>query len=175
MTPPVLETPRLILRGAEKSDFDDAAAMWSDPAVVRFIGGATRSPQEVWTAMARGRGCWPMLGYGFWVVTDKASGAFLGEAGFADFKRGMEPDLSAFPEAGWAFNAASWGKGIGREAVRAIHDWLDTQDFGDSVCIIDDGNAASQKIAAHAGYQFWCETTLRGAPIKAYRRKAAAV
>jgi RimJ/RimL family protein N-acetyltransferase len=171
--PPILETPRLILRAAEKSDYDAAFAMWSDPDVVRYIGGNTRSSVEVWSAIARGRGCWPLLGYGFWIVTDKNNGAFLGEAGFADFKRGMDPDLSAFPEAGWAFTAASWGKGIGREAVGAMHNWMDQAAPQDTVCIIDASNVASQKIARSLGYDVWCESTLRDAPITVYRRKPA--
>ena len=39
MEVPVIETERLLLRGHRLDDFEALAAMWADPAVVRFIGG----------------------------------------------------------------------------------------------------------------------------------------
>lgn len=170
--PPLIETDNLILRPHQASDHSDAAMMWNDPEVVRHIGGATRSAQDVWFAMTRVRGMWPMMGYGYWVVTDRETGTFLGEAGFADFKRGIEPDISALPEAGWAFAQHAWGRGVATEAVRAIHDWLDAELRQPSVCIIDEGNLASQKVAGKFGYTFWCTSSLRGAPINLFRREA---
>lgn len=169
--PPTLSTARLILRPQQASDFDACVAMWSDAEVVRHIGGATRPAQDVWFTLARSRGMWPLLGYGFWIVVEKASGRFLGEAGFADFKREMNPDMSATPEAGWAFNQASWGKGYASEAVGAIHDWLDEYRPGPSCCIIDDGNLASRKVAEKCGYTFWCEALYRDKPINVFRRE----
>ena len=59
-----------------------------------------------------------MLDYGFWVVTDKVSGAFLGEVGFADFKRDLTPPLGV-PEIGWALMPHAHGKGLATEAVQA--------------------------------------------------------
>ncbi len=170
--PPTLLTDRLILRPHEAGDFTAAAAMWGDPDVVRFIGGATRSPQEVWFAILRGRGLWPIKGFGYWAIIERRTGEFLGEGGFADFRREITPDLSDFPEAGWAFAKSSWGRGIASEAVGAMHAWLDAERPGDSVCIIDAGNLASQAIAAKTGYGFWCEATLKGIPINLYKRAA---
>ncbi len=173
MTPPTLVTERLTLRPMQEADFPHAAAMWGDADVTRFIGGAIRPPQDVWFAMLRGRAMWDIKGFGFWVVTDTATGAFLGEAGFADFKRGMDPDLSQWPEAGWAFGKPAWGKGIASEVIAATHAWLDSVRPGDSVCIIDDENAASRRVAEKSGYGFWQTSELRGKPINVYRRSAA--
>ena len=36
---PVIETERLILRAHKLDDFDALAALWSDPTIVRFVGG----------------------------------------------------------------------------------------------------------------------------------------
>jgi RimJ/RimL family protein N-acetyltransferase len=170
MTPPLITTDRLVLRAALAEDFAEARAMWGDADVVRYIGGAVRPPQDVWFALARGRGMWDLKGYGFWMVTDRATGGFLGECGFSDFQRGLDPDLSVWPEAGWAFRAAAWGRGIAGEAVGAVHHWLDAQNLGTSVCIIDAGNAASRRVAEKRGYAFWCVTELKGAPINVFRR-----
>ena len=170
MNPPTLTTERLILRPVQESDFEYSAAMWGDEDVVRFIGGATRSPQEVWFALLRGRAMWNLKSFGYWVVVDRDTGTFLGEAGFADFKRGMDPDLSQWPEAGWAFGRASWGRGIASEVVRTMHTWLDANHPGQSVCIIDDANRASRRVAEKSGYEFWRVSSLGDKPVNVYRR-----
>ena len=170
---PTLTTERLILRPQQASDYEPCVEMWNDPEVVRHIGGATRPAQDVWFALARSRGMWPLIGYGYWIVVEKASGQFLGEAGFADFKRGMNPDLSEWPEAGWAFNQLSWGKGYASEAVATMHAWLDENRPGPSSCIIDSDNLASRRVAEKSGYEFWCEALYRDKPVNVFRRAGA--
>lgn len=172
MKAPTLETARLILRGAEPCDIDSAAAMWGSEDVTRFIGGKPRSRQDAWFALLRGVGLWEMKGFGYWVVTDKETGAFLGECGFADFERGLPKELIYGPEAGWAFAPQTWGKGIGSEAVGAIHTWLDGAIGGSSCCVIDPGNVGSQKVAEKIGYQRTGETLLAGNVVNTYRRGA---
>ena len=147
MRAPTLETERLLLRGAEPSDIDASAQMWGDPEVTRFIGGRPRTRQETWFALLRGVGLWEMKGYGYWVVTDRSGGAYLGECGFADFQRGLPEALMQGPEAGWAFSRDAWGRGVASEAVQAIHDWLDRSPWGHSCCVIEPGNLGSRKVA----------------------------
>lgn len=172
--PPTLVTDRLILRPQQASDYEACVAMWNDEEVVRHIGGATRPAQDVWFNLARSRGMWPLIGYGYWIAVEKGSQRFIGEVGFSDFKRGMNPDLSDCPEAGWAFNRDSWGKGYASEAVGAIHDWLDEHRPGPSNCIIDSGNLASRRVAEKSGYAFWCEALYRDNPVNVFRREGAA-
>src|SRR5690606_7603589 len=98
---PVLETERLRLRGHAMPDFESVAAMWGDPEVVRFISGKPSTREESWARMLRYPGHWSLLGYGFWLIEEKESGRFVGEGGFADFMRAIEPPFDA-PEQGWA-------------------------------------------------------------------------
>lgn len=98
---------------------------------------------------------WLLIGFGYWIAVEKPSSRFLGEVWFADFKRGMNPDLSAWPEAGRAFSRRSWGKAYASESVAAIHAWLDEYRPGPSHCIIDGDNIASRRVAEKAGYAFW--------------------
>lgn len=170
MKAPTLETERLILRGAEPVDIEPAAAMWGDELVTRFIGGRSRSRQEAWFGLLRGVGLWEMKGFGYWVITDKSTGQYLGEAGFADFQRGLPETLISGLEAGWALTPSTWGKGIACEAVRAMHHWLDTSHKGDSCCVIDPENTASVRIAEKVGYVHTGETLLAGLPVRTYRR-----
>ncbi|ABI76919.1 putative acetyltransferase [Hyphomonas neptunium ATCC 15444] len=170
MKAPTLETARLILRGAEPCDIDFAAAMWGSEEVTRYIGGKPRSRQDAWFALLRGVGLWEMKGFGYWVVTDKATGEFLGEAGFADFERGLPKELIYGPEAGWAFGPQTWGKGVATEAVSAMHAWLDENVSASSCCVIEPSNLASCKVAGKIGYRHTGQTLLAGTPVNTYRR-----
>ena len=109
---PALETPRLRLRGHGLDDFPQSAAMWADPVVVRYIRPIPFTEEETWARLLRYVGHWALLGYGFWVVEDKQTGEFLGEAGFLNFHRDTDPPrVINIPEAGWAFRAAAHGRG----------------------------------------------------------------
>ena len=146
------------------------AAMWADEEVVRHIGGQTRSAQDAWFAHLRNRGLWEILGYGYWIVRERKTETFVGEVGFADFMRGIEPDISGRPEAGWVLTKSAWGKGYAREAVKAAHDWLDEALPGRSTCIIDLDNHASIRVAEGVGYHEIGPTDYRGEPILLFER-----
>lgn len=53
MIPPVLQSDRLILRPHRAEDFEDVAALWADPDVVRYIGGTPSSRSESWGRLLR--------------------------------------------------------------------------------------------------------------------------
>src|ERR1035438_6884930 len=99
---PVIETERLRLRGHRLEDLDACAAMWADPVVTRHIGGRPFAREEVWARLLRYRGHWSYLGYGFWLIEDRFTGEFLGETGFAEFKRAITPSMERTPEIAWA-------------------------------------------------------------------------
>jgi RimJ/RimL family protein N-acetyltransferase len=171
MTPPVLMTERLVLRGHEAGDLDDCAQMWSDWRVTRYIG-FNRTRQDTWFTMARYRGFWPLLGYGYWIVRHRETGAFIGEAGFADFQRGLEPDISGVPEAGWALASAAFGRGYGLEAVTAMHAWLDRALPGQAChCIIDPANTASIRLAEKSRYAYASDAMSGETRVLLFRRQ----
>src|SRR5947199_2874932 len=115
---PVLETERLRLRGHRPDDFANVAAMWADPAVIRYLVGVPLTPEESWTRLLRYAGHWSLLRFGYWLVEEKSTGKFIGELGFADYKRGV-PALEAVPEAGWVLCSRSHGEGYATEAMMA--------------------------------------------------------
>jgi RimJ/RimL family protein N-acetyltransferase len=162
---PVLETERLNLRGHRLDDFSACAAMWADPVVTRHIGGRPFTEDESWFRLLRYVGHWALLGFGYWVVEEKATGGFIGEIGFADYKRDMEPSLKDMPEIGWAFVTQSHGKGYATEAIRAAIAWGDGH-FGlrRTACIINPENLASIHVAEKCGYRQHQLTTYKGQP-----------
>lgn len=162
MTAPRLETARLLLRAHDLDDFDDCAALWGDAAVTRFIGGRPSTPEESWSRLLRYRGHWELLGFGYWVLADRASGRFLGEAGLARYRRAIEPPLPDWPEAGWVLRPDAWGRGLASEALAAVLGWADgTLTAPGTVAIFDPGHAASLRVAAKAGYGEWQSCSYR--------------
>jgi RimJ/RimL family protein N-acetyltransferase len=149
---PVIETERLVLRGHRMDDFADCAAMWADPQVARFIGGKPLSETEAWARFLRYAGHWPLMGFGYWAVIEKGSGAFVGDVGFADYKRDIEPSIKGEAEIGWVLAGHAHGKGYATEAVRAALAWGDAHlKQPRTVCIIAPENLASIRVAAKCG------------------------
>ena len=162
---PVLETERLKLRPHRADDLAHCAALWADPAVVRHISGRPFTTEEVWSKILRYVGHWALLGYGYWVVEDKATGAFIGEVGFADFRRDIEPSLDDMPELGWVLASRAHGKGYATEAARAALAWAERH-FGAKpiACIIAPENHASIRVAEKCGFQLRQLTAYKGEP-----------
>jgi RimJ/RimL family protein N-acetyltransferase len=168
---PVIETARLRLRGHRLDDFSACAAMWADPEVTRHIGGKPFSAEEVWAKLLRYVGHWTLLGYGYWVIVDKATGAFAGELGFADFKRDIEPSIEGMPELGWALVGRAHGKGYATEAVRAAIAWAEPRfSPAQTVCLIRPENRASIRVAEKCGYREWRRAGYKGQPAIVFAR-----
>jgi RimJ/RimL family protein N-acetyltransferase len=151
MIMPRLETKRLMLRGLAIIDWEPYAAMWADPRVTAYIGGEPRSRELAWVKFGQAAGMASLFDYGNWAVLDRADATFMGVCGFAYYERGIA-ELAGYPEAGWAFAAASWGRGIASEAVGAIVGWADANHLTETRCLIDDGNMASVRVAMRNGY-----------------------
>ncbi|QJE98386.1 GNAT family N-acetyltransferase [Luteolibacter luteus] len=167
----MIETERLLLRPHTLSDFEDICAMFSDPEVVRYVGGMTLSKEEVWNRLLRYIGHWSVFGYGLFAITEKSSGRFLGDTGFADFHRYLGNEFDPFPEAAWILTSNCHGKGYGFEAASAAHAWFDTTHSpARTVCIIQKENQPSHRLAAKMGYQAFDEATYKGAIMTMYQR-----
>jgi RimJ/RimL family protein N-acetyltransferase len=160
---PVVDTPRLRLRGHRMSDFEHCAAMWADPVVTRYISGRPFTGEEVWARILRYAGHWAWMSYGFWAIEERATGRFIGEAGFADFRREMKPSLEGIPEAGWVLIPSVHGKGYATEAVNGFVSWGDSRFQGArTACLIHPANLASIRVAQKAGYREWTTTAYKG-------------
>ena len=142
-----------------------------DPEVVRYLGGTPFGREDTWRRLLCAIGLWPAYGYGYWAVERKEEGDLIGQVGFADFKRDMQPSIEGLPEAGWIFSPHAHGKGYAREAVTAALAWADERlDAPMIPAIIDPGNAPSIRVAERCGFAEREEATYRGAPILLFRR-----
>jgi RimJ/RimL family protein N-acetyltransferase len=169
---PTLSTARLRLRPHRPNDFDACAALWGDPRVTEHIQGRPQTQEEVWARLLRYAGHWAWLGFGYWAVEE--GGRFIGELGFADFKRALEPSLDGAPELGWALSPAVWGQGYATEALTAALAWADANlAAAETACIVALQNATSLRVAAKLGYRETARTTYKGEVTLVFRRPRA--
>lgn len=170
---PVLETDRLLLRPQREEDFVRHAAMLSDSAVVAFLGGKPVAREEAWRKLIGCAGLWSVLGYGYWSAERKEDGLYVGQVGFADFKRNLTPSIDNLPEMGWIFSPEAHGRGYASEAVAAGLAWADNALAGrEVVAIIDPRNAASIRVAEKAGFSVREDARYGEEAILLFRRPA---
>jgi RimJ/RimL family protein N-acetyltransferase len=136
--------------------------MWADPAVARHTSGQPLSEEEVWSRVLRYAGLWTLVGLGYWVARDRATGRFVGEVGLADFRRDLTPALGNAPEVGWVLAPWAHGRGLATEAVRAALAWGDAHLAAPrSVCLIAPANAPSLRVAEKCGFREYARTTYK--------------
>jgi RimJ/RimL family protein N-acetyltransferase len=167
-----IETARLVMRLPRIGDFDASAAMWADPEVVRHISGVPASREQSWSRILRYSGHWTLLNYGYWLVEERDTGQFVGEVGFADYHREIQPSLDGIPELGWALARHAHGKGYATEAVRASLRWA-AMHFASSTQIaslIAPENLASVRVAEKCGFRLWQEGRYHNEPVLLYIR-----
>ena len=168
---PAIETSRLILRAHALGDFELCAAIWADPEVTRYIGGKPLSESEAWARFLRYPGHWVMMGYGYWAIEEKVSGEYIGDLGFADYKRELKPSIQGVPEIGWVLARKAHGRGYATEAVRVALAWADrTFTNPRTVCIIAPENSASIRVAEKCGFRQYAKTIYKGNPTWMYER-----
>jgi RimJ/RimL family protein N-acetyltransferase len=170
---PLLETGRLKLRAHRPDDLAACAAMWADPIVTHHIGGKPFTEQESWSKILRYAGLWALMGFGYWAVEEMATGHFIGELGFADFKRDLTPSIHGVPELGWVLAPSAHGKGYATEALLSAVAWGDLHlGVARTACLIGPENAASLRVSEKCGYQEFKRTTYMGKPQILFTREA---
>jgi RimJ/RimL family protein N-acetyltransferase len=145
---PILVTERLRLRPFRRSDFDDYAALYADPEVLRYLGGgpAPWDRGRSWRHMAFLLGHWQLGGSGMWALEQRETGTFLGMVGFA------EPEGWPGAELAWTLARRWWGCGYATEGARAALDYAFTDLKKDRVIsLIHPENRASIRVAERLG------------------------
>ena len=159
-----LETERLRLRAFRNEDLDAYAPMCADPEVMRYLGtGVTLSRGDAWRSMAGFLGHWALRGYGMWALEEKATGAFVGRAGF------LNPEGWPGFELGWTLGRQHWGRGYATEAARRALDYAFEELAQPRVIsLIRPGNEPSKRVAERLGQKPVREIELLGGPATVY-------
>lgn len=148
--PPVLETPRLLLRPPALADFERWAELAADAEVTRYIGGL-QARAVAWRSFAAMVGMWSLTGIAMFSVIEKASGRWVGRLG------PWRPEGWPGTEVGWSLHRDAWGKGYATEGATAAIDYaFDVLGWDEVIHCIDPANTNSQRVARRLG------STLRG-------------
>ncbi len=107
---PVLDTPRLILRGPEPRDAEPMIAFLLDQRRAAGFGAAAHRG-EAWRWFALNIGHWHIHGYGYFTIEDTATGQPAGITGI------WNPEGWPEPELGWVVFDGYEGRGIAHEAA----------------------------------------------------------
>jgi RimJ/RimL family protein N-acetyltransferase len=106
------------------------------------------------------------------VVVEKASGRFVGEVGFADYKRDMHSPVKELPEIGWVLASWAHGKGFATEAALAALRWGDERFSGSrTTCIVSPENLPSIRVAEKCGFRDLQLSTYKGMPTIVFVRE----
>ncbi|MEM9436176.1 MAG: GNAT family N-acetyltransferase [Pseudomonadota bacterium] len=144
MTPPMLSTERLTLRGHLPGDFASYADMMAAPEA-RFMGGPY-DRRAAWGMFANDNATWVLHGFGSWAVLK--GGSFIGQVSI------QWPDHFAEPEFGWMLAATARGQGHATEAAEAALSWVWANTALTSIVShIHPDNKASMAVAARLGGQ----------------------
>jgi len=163
-TAPRLETERLVLRMFREGDFEAYARIGADPDVALYIGnGLPLTRQEAWRGLAAHIGHWTLRGYGMFAIEEKATGEFVGRAGF------FNPEGWPGFELGWTLARERWGRGYATEAARRLLDYAFSEMGRDHVIsVIQPENAASIRVAERIGERLERTTELSGREVFIY-------
>jgi RimJ/RimL family protein N-acetyltransferase len=162
---PQLTTARLLLPPIRREHADDLVALYSDPHVARYVGGAGLTPATILAQAARFADEWRDRGYGQSAVLDRESGAFLGRIGLHHWAAWDEVEL------GYVLAAAAQGRGLAAEGSRAWIEWARSAPGIDHlIAVIDPRNAPSIALAGRLGFSLdRPDVTPSGAPVLVYR------
>lgn len=171
MAIPKIETSRLILRPHEAADLDACVAVWQDPIVYRYTIGSASNEGRTWSRITSYRGHWELMGYGYWAVEEKSSGSYIGDMGFGNCVREIQPSLKGTPEMGWMLTTRVHGKGYATEALKAVMSWGEKNlKTNRTVCLIHPENHPSLRVAEKLGYRNPVQIILEGQPSLLFER-----
>ena len=115
----MIETERLLLREYTLDDFDALFEIVSDSETMQHY------PAPFDEERTRGWITWNLenykkYGFGLWAVVLKETGEFIGDCGISI----QNIDGEMLPEIGYHIHKMHWRKGFGKEAARAVRDWV---------------------------------------------------
>ena len=164
----ILETNRLILRHQILEDLDSLYALYCDAQVIKYIPDAPRSYEE-----AREELEWHMHGHpkypelGLWATIHKETGKYIGRCGLLPWTIDGQNEV----EVAYLIGKAYWGQGLGTEAAQAILDYgFEILHLSRLICLIDQENLASIKVAEKIGMTFEKEGEDEIGPFLLYSR-----
>jgi RimJ/RimL family protein N-acetyltransferase len=165
-------THRLVIRAVVHADAEPNARLWSDPEVMRHMGGP-RSYQAILEHTPEVVASQAHQATGIWSVVERATSQPIGNCGL------VEKDVQGQTE--WElvylFFPTVWGRGYATEAALAVQQHaLCRLGLARVVALIDPANVASERVAVRIGMQYQGDTLRAGGKrMRLYLAEATAV
>jgi RimJ/RimL family protein N-acetyltransferase len=140
---PVIETPRLVLKGPAPEDYPDFEVTFSTWRS-RYMGGPLNA-YEAWMLYAAEIGHWEIRGFGMWMIHDRATDETYGMAG------GWQPSQWPEREIAWIIWPKAAGNGFALEAVDAARRHLYAAGWDGAVSYVDPMNLDSIRLCERLG------------------------
>jgi ribosomal-protein-alanine N-acetyltransferase len=151
---PVIETERLILRGAVPADADVWVTFIADPDFGRYVprSKVTCAPKEraerIISAYQQRWEAQPLSAMG-WAVTRKADGQFIGLCGVEGLSGTNDGELD------YLLGKPYWSQGFATEAARAMVCFaFENTGWDRVVAAIVPANVASSRVVDHLGFVY---------------------
>lgn len=148
----ILQTERLILRHFTTGDLEDLFALYRDPQVRRYFPEGILTYEETREELEfflHGHPERPELG--LWATVFRDTGRFVGRCGLLPWTIDGRPEV----EIAYLIDKAYWGQGLGTEAAAGIRNYaLESLGLGRLICLIDEHNLASKRVAEKIGMAF---------------------
>jgi RimJ/RimL family protein N-acetyltransferase len=171
---PVLTTARFELWQPQADDLTGLFELTHDEETRRFLGGFVTSEVDSFARLLRNAGSWALWGYGTFMVRRRGEARILANCGIFRSHRGFgaEQGLDNVPEAGWIIHRDAWGQGVASEVMTAVLGWFDaTHGHQRVACMIEEGHAASEAIAAKLGFvRYGVQRADTGTPLGLWER-----
>ena len=148
-----LETKRLRLKTPELTDLDKLVALRSDFEVMKYTGeGGAQTKEQVQDYLSFAWSYQKKHGMGFYLVFEKDSGSFIGEAGLFHL---LFDDTQPEIEVGYHLHKKYCGRGYATELTKALIDWgFQHLSINKIVASAYPNQIASQKVLQKSGFDF---------------------
>ena len=162
-----IHTARLLLSRPHPDDWENFLLMHQDPKVMATLGGL-RADAEIRSWFERTLARWEKHGYGWWIVRDPASGAFLGRGGLANVVVEDKNEV----EVGYGFLPELWGRGLATELAReSVRVGFHSLALPELVSFTQVTNLASRRVMEKAGFHYERDFTYFNLPHVLYRQR----
>jgi RimJ/RimL family protein N-acetyltransferase len=151
LTPPIIETERLVLRPWRAEDLPHYSELNADPRVREFFPGVlteTESDAEVSIFKQR----FERDGFGLLAAELRETGACIGFIGMQTMSFAVPGLAQPAVEIGWRLAARYWGQGLATEGARAVLEYgFETVRLREVVAITVPANTRSRRVMEKIG------------------------
>lgn len=149
----LLTTDRFDLWTPDAGDLGGLVRLLEGEGMTRFLGPARADFPSQFERMSRNAGNWSLHGYGTFYVRRRGESEIIANCGVFHSWRGFGKGMDDVPEAGWIVRQDMWGQRVAGEVMHAALRWFDeTHGPRRIACMIEEGNVASERVAARLSF-----------------------